>query len=289
VQPIGDSASDYFKRAQNLQPDSVELLELRSPLTTALTTAAALSLADDDFDRSILLVETAFELGADSETLAQLDLELTAMQRAAAAGEAAEAEQRQLFELAQSRIAANRLITPEGFSAKDQLLALRALNPNYPGLEQSWQILLDGIVASAEQTLADGAWAATERWLEALAELGPATPVLARLREALDAGTRQERYLEEFAGPAELELVSAVAAIYPAMAVRRGVEGWVDVQFRLDRTGTPADVVVVDSQPSGYFEDAALLAIGGYRYAPYEFDGRVYERLARVRVRFDLK
>jgi TonB family protein len=246
-------------------------------------------LAGDNFDLSVLLVETAFELGADSETLAQLDLELATMQRAAAAAEAAVAEQQQLFELAQSRIAANRLITPAGFSAKDHLLELRGINPSYPGLDQAWQTLLDGIVASAEQTLADGAWTAGERWLEALAELDSATPALARLREVLDVGSRQERYLAEFALTGELDLVSAVAAAYPATAVRRGLEGWVDVQFRLDRTGTPVDVVVVDSEPSGYFEDAALLAIGGYRYAPFEFDGHIYERLARVRVRFDLQ
>ena len=55
---------------------------------------------------------------------------------------------------------------------------------------------------------------------------------------------------------------------YPQRALARGIEGWVLVSFTIAATGTVADPMVVDANPSGVFDAAALRAVMRYRYRP---------------------
>ena len=61
-------------------------------------------------------------------------------------------------------------------------------------------------------------------------------------------------------------------------ARERGIEGWVQVQFTITPAGTVADQKVVDADPKGLFERAALDAIGRWKYNPKVVDGRAMER-----------
>jgi protein TonB len=65
---------------------------------------------------------------------------------------------------------------------------------------------------------------------------------------------------------------------YPERARSRGVEGWVQVTFTITPAGTVADAKVVDADPKGLFERAALDAIGRWKYNPKVVDGRAMER-----------
>lgn len=65
---------------------------------------------------------------------------------------------------------------------------------------------------------------------------------------------------------------------YPTRARERGVEGWVQVEFTITPAGTVADAKVVDADPKGLFERAALEAIGRWKYNPKVVDGRPMER-----------
>ena len=65
---------------------------------------------------------------------------------------------------------------------------------------------------------------------------------------------------------------------YPNRARERGIEGWVQVQFTITPAGTVADQKVVDADPKGLFERAALEAIGRWKYNPKVVDGRAMER-----------
>jgi len=48
------------------------------------------------------------------------------------------------------------------------------------------------------------------------------------------------------------------------------------------------DVTVVDAEPVGEFEEAAIAALEQYRFEPFVLDGRTYERRLRLRMRFEL-
>ena len=65
---------------------------------------------------------------------------------------------------------------------------------------------------------------------------------------------------------------------YPQRARSRGIEGWVQVEFTITPAGTVTDAKVVDADPKGLFERAALDAIGRWKYNPKVVDGRAMER-----------
>lgn len=59
-----------------------------------------------------------------------------------------------------------------------------------------------------------------------------------------------------------------IAPQYPPRAQARGVEGWVHLRFTVTPEGTTEAVEVVDSDPKGYFESAAIRAVERYKFKP---------------------
>ncbi|MBW3566379.1 MAG: energy transducer TonB [Proteobacteria bacterium] len=81
-----------------------------------------------------------------------------------------------------------------------------------------------------------------------------------------------------------------VAPIYPQRALARGLEGWVLVEFTVTATGTVRDARVVESDPPGVFDRAAVEAAMKFKYKPRVIDGRATD-VDGVRniVRFELE
>ena len=75
---------------------------------------------------------------------------------------------------------------------------------------------------------------------------------------------------------------------YPPRAQTRGIEGYVIVQFTITATGTVKDAIVVEAQPKGMFDDAALKAIARWRYNPKVDAGVAVERVG-VRTRLTVQ
>jgi protein TonB len=63
-----------------------------------------------------------------------------------------------------------------------------------------------------------------------------------------------------------------VAPVYPARALSRGLEGYVDMQFTVTTAGTVRDPVVLFST-SSLFERAATRAVLKFKYKPRVVDG----------------
>ena len=81
-----------------------------------------------------------------------------------------------------------------------------------------------------------------------------------------------------------------IAPEYPPRALSRGLEGWVRVQFTITPTGTVKDAIVVEAEPKGMFEDAALKAIARWRYNPRVEGGVAVERVGvETIIRFQLE
>src|SRR5262245_54498403 len=77
---------------------------------------------------------------------------------------------------------------------------------------------------------------------------------------------------------------------YPARARSRGVEGWVQIEFTITPAGTVSNPKVVDAEPKGLFEKAALEAISRWKYNPKVEEGRAVERRGvQVVLRFELE
>jgi protein TonB len=76
---------------------------------------------------------------------------------------------------------------------------------------------------------------------------------------------------------------------YPPRALASETEGWVQVQFTISATGPVRDARVVAAEPRGVFDDAALKAIGRWRYSPKIEGGVQAERVGlQTIIRFQL-
>jgi protein TonB len=63
-----------------------------------------------------------------------------------------------------------------------------------------------------------------------------------------------------------------VAPVYPARALSRGLEGYVDLSFTVTNTGTVTDPIILFST-SSLFERAATRAVLKFKYKPRVVDG----------------
>ena len=61
---------------------------------------------------------------------------------------------------------------------------------------------------------------------------------------------------------------------YPSRALSRGIEGWVLMEFAIDELGLAVNPVVIESDPPGIFDRAALSAVKRWKYRPMIEDGR---------------
>lgn len=96
----------------------------------------------------------------------------------------------------------------------------------------------------------------------------------------IDAGAAGGEYLP----------IVKVAPIYPQRALARGLEGWVLVEFTVTTAGTVRDVRVVEAEPPGVFDRAAMDAALKFKYKPRVIDGRPVEvEGVRNLIRFELE
>lgn len=80
-----------------------------------------------------------------------------------------------------------------------------------------------------------------------------------------------------------------VPPVYPARALRSGIEGVVTVEFTIAIDGSVKDPVIVKSKPPKIFDRAVLKAIAKWKFNPDMEDGKPKEKRARQDVKFKLE
>lgn len=75
---------------------------------------------------------------------------------------------------------------------------------------------------------------------------------------------------------------------YPYKAARRGIEGWVRVVFEVTETGSVDNVEVIESDPPGVFDNAAVQAVYRWRFKPRVVNGKAISGKASQVVEFRL-
>lgn len=71
--------------------------------------------------------------------------------------------------------------------------------------------------------------------------------------------------------------IHKVDAKYPKEAYKKGIEGWVWLEFDVDESGAVKDVDVIDAFPDKTFNRAIYNAVRRWRYEPYTVDGKVQD------------
>ena len=283
IDPVGDSALEYLRRATELSRNDARVVRGRAALAAALLEAARVAIDKDRLEEAARLISAAKDLGASAESLTAVELALTRLERTAT-----ERRHAEWLALASSRLRAGALAEPAGDSALDYLRKVQAEAPNFAGLSEAWDEWVEALGARVRQSITSRSWAAGETALAAMAAAPRGAVAAAPLREQLETARLQAQYLATASPAGELKLIAAPPAAYPSDALRLNIQGWVELEFVVDRTGQPKNVVVVAAEPGGRFDQAALAAVAKYRYAPFERGGQVYERRVRLRIRFTL-
>jgi TonB family protein len=269
-------ASPAPARAQATPPARVEA---EPPVDQIGLAQAALDAGD--LGTAEELIAAARELGMDEAVLAELEWRLGSLRETLR-----EERQGLLLALGLERLRDGQLTVPETDSAVHHLARLQAENPAYPGLSDAVAELTTKLVANVLASTARTEWGATEAGLAGLASIGADSRIVAPLAEDVAESRRRDRFLRVPASGDELELIRSRAPIYPQAAVRNEIEGWVELEFIVDRDGVPRDITIVDEQPAAVFGRAATDAVERYRYAPFVLDDVVYERRVKMRMLF---
>ncbi|MEE8243453.1 MAG: TonB family protein, partial [Pseudomonadales bacterium] len=80
-----------------------------------------------------------------------------------------------------------------------------------------------------------------------------------------------------FRSDGDLMPIVKVAPVYPSDAQERLIEGYAVVEFVVTETGSVANPVIVESDPPGVFDKAALAAVVKFKYKPRVVDGQPVE------------
>lgn len=284
IEPADDSAGAYLARAEALNPTDARLPALRAELSASAVEQARERIDGGDVDAAARLADFAFRLGADPDVLARLERDVSAARERVAD----EARSRRLA-LGRERLRAGQLVTPSGDSALAHLSAVRIERPTFPGLEAPWNALLNAITAEVRAAIEAERWGEATQWVEALAASRAAPRLVESLRNEMLVARRQAAFLREPVPAGELELLESVPPQYPSAALRRGLEGWVELVYTVGADGRPSDIAVREAAPRGLFEDAARASVATHVYRPTTIDGQTYARRVWLRVRFTLR
>lgn len=78
-------------------------------------------------------------------------------------------------------------------------------------------------------------------------------------------------------GDGEYLPIVKVAPVYPRRALQRGIEGYVIVEFTVDKTGAVKSPLVIEANPEGLFDRAAMDAALKFKYKPRVVNGEATE------------
>lgn len=93
-----------------------------------------------------------------------------------------------------------------------------------------------------------------------------------------------------FTSDGEYLPIVKVAPVYPRRAQTRGIEGYVLLEFVVTKTGAVRDPRVIESQPPGIFDRAALSAALKFKYKPKVVNGEPIDVAGvRNRITFELQ
>jgi len=86
-----------------------------------------------------------------------------------------------------------------------------------------------------------------------------------------------------------LNRIDYVPPKYPRTAVRRNLNGSVDLKFTVAIDGSVYNVAVLDSTPGTVFDQAAIDAVSKWRFEPVIEGGIAVEKRTGVRMAFALE
>jgi TonB family protein len=281
IEPSADNARFYLEAARQVIPNDPGVDETSRALQKQLLERAAEAARTGNAAETERWLANADSAGAQRAAMAAI--------RRALQDTLISARASRTIALAQSftaALGAHRLLQPAENSAKGYLLALINTDSGSPTVATARQNLGNAYLAEARAALARGDLTAADGWLAEARPIGFTADGLGALTAELAAARDKAAQRGTIVGAKQLERVAYVAPKFPAATRNRGVVGWVELEFTVLPDGSTGDIVVTNASPRGTFDDAAVAAIGQWRYKPTLRDGKPVEQRAAVRIRF---
>ena len=283
TEPRNDSAAYYLTQARAAGVSAAALQPLSQEIYKRLLLSARTAIDQRRFTDADRLLVDLRSVGAATAAIAGLQHDLIAargQQSAPAAG------QPQSLDLAQSRLAQGKITEPDNDSALFYVNQLRAADPKNAALPRLSSTVQAAILDQARAALDAAQPAKADALLQLAAGLGPSAD-LAALTQRL-AQTKQAAPGIPEVAEATLTRVKGIQVDYPPDALRKNVEGWVELEYVVTADGKVTSITAVNSNPSGVFDAAAIRALSRVRYKPVLQGGKPAAVGTKIRIAFKL-
>jgi protein TonB len=293
TEPANNSAKHYLEQMRDAGASSSVIQRMTRELNNAyLRKAREAALANNRAEADRWLAEA--RAGGVSNS------EINALQRdiAAARQRAAAAEIDRFVQLARERINQGRLTEPANDSAAHYITQLQSADGNNPAIATTSRELATKLIERARTAAREGKTAQVEADLAAARKWGATDKEIQSVQQsasvartpasggASSGSARQQPSIETL--QSKLKRVRYAAPEFPERALQQRISGSVTVEFVVAANGETTDVRVVESDPAGVFDRAAIAAVRRWRYEPVIIDNVPREVPARTVIRFAL-
>lgn len=205
----------------------------------------------------------------------------------AGADQPASAPEPESLARAREALAAGRLLEPAEDSVTFHLARARSENADPAAVAEVEGALAVSLVERVRDTIEAGELESAETMIADLEDVPAVSEQLDLLDDELDQAY-VDREAERVISSGNLQVRELVQPVYPRAAIRRSVEGYVDVEFTVDRDGRTTDIEIVEADPRNIFDRATTQAVAQWRFEPREFRGQVIPARVRTRVAYNL-
>jgi TonB family protein len=284
IDPPEQNARLFIESARALAPGDAAVLQATQELIARLKTEAGQALTADHPDQADIWALAAGEAGAERADVAALRAEAQRLRGATKADSLA-----QLALLFNQRLTAGRITDPAADSAKFYLAQLVQADRDNPATQLARTAFDTRVLDEARGAVRAQDYTSARRWLAEARAAGADPTSIGAVDAALGAAQDEAQRANSYVSASSMTRTRYLAPQFPLDARRRGIDGWVDLQFVVNTDGSVGDLTIVGAQPVGIFEQAALTAVRYWRYQPVLRAGQAVSQRARVRLHFAMQ
>lgn len=284
IAPVEDNTRFYIESARALAPGDIHVQQATQELIARLQDEARQALGAKNAEQADIWIAAAADAGAEPAQVGALRAEAQQLRSGARTAELA-----QLSGAFDERLERGQVLDPASDSARFYLTQLTQRAPDDPLTQRAHSAYAARLLDEARAALRGQDLAGTRRWLTEARSAGADAGALGTLETALRAAQDDAQQAKSYVDAAALTRTHYLAPQFPDVARKRGLDGWVDLQFVVGTDGAVSDVAVIGAQPVGVFEQAALDAVRHWRYQPVMRAGQAISQHARVRLRFTVQ
>ncbi|MBU3951966.1 MAG: energy transducer TonB, partial [Proteobacteria bacterium] len=83
--------------------------------------------------------------------------------------------------------------------------------------------------------------------------------------------------------------LAKIPPIYPLRAARRGIQGWVRVQFVVNTSGGVENPEILEADPDQIFDASVINCVAQWKFKPGTMEGVAVSTLAQTTIKFQLE